>query len=361
MKECYLAKIKKVGKYVSFNAEISIAGRKIGPNQATYIIAEMSANHGQDLTRAKELVHAAKEAGADAIKLQTYTADTLTMDCKLPHFEAQGAWKGQYLYDLYKGAYMPWDFHGELLELADKIGITCFSSPFDKSAVDLLETYDSPAYKIASPEIIDHELIRYVASTGKPVIMSTGGATLNEIAQAVDIVREAGVSELCILKCTSTYPAPPETINLRTISHLADTFNCPVGLSDHTLGNYVPFASVACGASVIEKHFVMSKEDETADSFFSMTPEGLKDLITGVRQVEQALGRIYYPTEPSPYRRCLYTLREIKAGQVFTRDNVANLRPGGGELRPKDMGRVVGRKASRLLPRGTQLSWKDIG
>lgn len=345
---------------MSFKAEISISGRKIGPKQPVYVIAEMSANHGQDLARAKELVYAAKEAGADAIKLQTYTANTLTMNCKLPHFEAQGAWKGQYLYDLYKGAYMPWDFHQPLIELADRIGITCFSSPFDNTAVDLLESFDSPAYKIASPEIIDHELIRYVAKTGKPIIMSTGGATLAEITDAVNVAHQAGVKELCVLKCTSTYPAPPESINLRTINHLADSFHCPVGLSDHTLGNSIPIASVACGASVIEKHFVMSKDDNTADSFFSMTPDELTDLVSGVRQVEKALGKIHYPSESSPYRRCLYITADVKAGEMFTRDNVANLRPGGGELLPQHITHVIGQVASKNLVRGTQLRWQDL-
>lgn len=345
---------------MSFNAEISIAGRKIGPEQPAYIIAEMSANHGQDLNRAKELVYAAKEAGADAIKLQTYTADTLTMDCKQEHFQAQGAWRGQYLHDLYKGAYMPWHFHAPLFELAEKIGITCFSSPFDNSAVDLLDSLNAPAYKIASPELIDHELIEYTAKTGKPMIISTGGATLTEITEAVAVAQKAGVKELCILKCTSTYPAPPESINLRTINHLAQTFGCPVGLSDHTLGNAVPIASIACGAQVIEKHFVMSKEDETADSFFSMTPDQLADLVTGVRQVERALGKVHYPTEPSPHRRSLYVTKDVKAGELLNRDNVANLRPGGGALVPKDIQRVLGRSASHDLMRGTQLDWSDF-
>jgi len=345
---------------VTFKSEITIAGRKIGPEQPTYIIAEMSANHGQDLSRAKELVHAAKEAGADAIKLQTYTADTLTMDCKLPHFEAQGAWKGQYLYDLYKGAYMPWDFHNEIIELANKIGITCFSSPFDNSAVDLLESFDSPAYKIASPEIIDHELIRYVAKTGKPMIMSTGGATLAEIAEAVQIVESEGVTELCLLKCTSTYPAPAESINLRTIPHLGKSFQCPVGLSDHTLGNDVPLASVAFDACMIEKHFVMSKEDNTADSFFSMTPDELKALVSGVRQVEKAIGKVDYPLITSTTRRCLYATQDIQVGELFTRDNVANLRPGGGELMPKDIIRVLGKTSTQFLLRGSQLSWQHL-
>jgi pseudaminic acid synthase len=345
---------------VTFKSEITIAGQKVGPDQPTYIIAEMSANHGQCLSKAKELVYAAKEAGADAIKLQTYTADTLTMDCKLPHFEAQGAWQGQYLYDLYKGAYMPWDFHKEIIELANKIGITCFSSPFDNSAVDLLEGFDSPAYKIASPEIIDHELIRYVAKTGKPIIMSTGGATLAEIAEAVQVVEEEGVTELCLLKCTSTYPAPAESINLRTIPHLGQSFQCPVGLSDHTLGNDVPIASVAFGACVIEKHFVMSKDDNTADSFFSMTPEELKALVSGVRQVEKAIGKVDYPLETSTTRRCLYAIQDINVGEKLTRNNIANLRPGGGELMPKDIVKVLGKTSTQYLPKGTQLSWQHL-
>ncbi|MEM5549631.1 pseudaminic acid synthase [Pseudoalteromonas neustonica] len=345
---------------MAFNSEITINGRTIGSGYPVYIIAEMSANHGQDLEQAKALVRAAKEAGADAIKLQTYRADTLTMDCKLPHFEATGPWKGQYLYDLYEGAYMPWDFHAPLVQLANEIGITIFSSPFDDSAVDLLESLDSPAYKIASPELIDHALIRKVAATGKPMIMSTGGATLAEITDAVQVAEQAGVKELCVLKCTSTYPAPAESINLATIPHLADSFKCPVGLSDHTLGNDVPIASVAFGAHVIEKHFVLSKDDETADSFFSMTPDELKALIHGVRQVEKAIGTVYYPLKPSPNRRCLYTTKDIESGEVITVDNVANLRPGGGELAPKELPNVIGRKARLFLPRGTQLCWQDM-
>jgi len=345
---------------MAFNSEIIIDGRKIGPGHPVYIIAEMSANHGQNLEQAKALVRAAKEAGADAIKLQTYRADTLTMDCKLPHFEATGPWQGQYLYDLYEGAYMPWDFHAPLIQLANEIGITIFSSPFDDSAVDLLESFDSPAYKIASPELIDHELIRKVAATGKPMIMSTGGATLAEITDAVQVAEQAGVKELCVLKCTSTYPAPAESINLATIPHLADSFKCPVGLSDHTLGNDVPIASVAFGAHVIEKHFVLSKDNETADSFFSMTPDELKALIHGVRQVEKAIGTIHYPLKPSPNRRCLYTTKDVASGDVLTIDNVANLRPGGGELAPKELPNVIGRKARLFLPRGTQLCWQDM-
>lgn len=346
---------------MSFKSHFEIDGKRIGEGQPTYIIAEMSANHGQCLNKAKELVQAAKEAGADAIKLQTYTADTLTLDCQLPHFEAQGAWQGQYLHDLYKGAYMPWDFHAELYALAAKIGITIFSSPFDKSAVDLLAELDSPAYKIASPELIDHQLIRDAAATGKPVIMSTGGATLAEIAESVRVAKTAGVKELCLLKCTSTYPAPADSINLRTINHLGQSFNCPVGLSDHTLGNDIPIASVATGACMIEKHFVMSKDDETADSFFSMTPDELEKLVFGVRQVELALGTIHYPTEPSTARRCLYAIKDIKAGEVMSPENVGNYRPGGGELMPKDLPSILGRQATSNIPRGTQLAWNMIG
>ncbi|MBQ4849025.1 pseudaminic acid synthase [Pseudoalteromonas sp. MMG012] len=345
---------------MAFNNEIEINGRKIGPGHPVYIIAEMSANHGQDLEQAKALVRAAKDAGADAIKLQTYTADTLTMDCQLAHFEATGPWQGQYLYDLYQSAYMPWEFHQPLIELADEVGITIFSSPFDASAVELLEGFDSPAYKIASPELIDHELIRKVAKTGKPIIMSTGGATLSEITESVEVAKMAGATEVVVLKCTSTYPAPAETINLATIPHLADMFQCPVGLSDHTLGNDVPIASVGFGVHIIEKHFVLSKDDETADSFFSMTPDDLEQLVHGVRQVEKAIGSIHYPDMPSSNRRCVYVTSDINKGGVLNYSNIAQMRPGGGEIAPKKLPYVIGKKASRFLARGTQLAWQDM-
>lgn len=346
---------------MSFKNEIKIGEHLIGENNSVFIIAEMSANHGQDLSKAKELVYAAKESGADAIKLQTYRADTLTMRSNQDHFFINdGPWKGQYLYDLYEHAYMPWEFHEPLFELASSLGITCFSSPFDFSAVDLLEQFDPPAYKIASPELIDHELIRYVAKTGKPIILSTGGATLTEISEAVDVARKAGVKELCILKCTSTYPAPPESINLRTIGHLAETFGCPVGLSDHTLGNAIPIASVAAGAQVIEKHFVLDKKDETADSFFSMTPNELKSLVSDVRQVEAAMGKIHYPKEPSNKRRCVYAAKNIEAGHIITRDDLIQMRPGEGEIQPKEIPHIIGKKAKKALEKGAQLSWSDF-
>ena len=340
--------------------EIVINDVSIGSNRPCYIIAEMSANHGQSLSKAKELIYAAKEAGADAIKLQTYTADTLTMDCKLPHFEAQGAWKGQYLYDLYKGAYMPWDFHAPLVELANKLGITCFSSPFDSSAVDLLESLDTPAYKIASPELIDHQLIMRVAQTGKPLILSTGGATLAEIAEAVKIAQNSGAQSIAILKCTSAYPAPPESINLKTIPHLKSAFGVPVGLSDHTIGNSVAIASIAMGASIIEKHLVLDKEDNTADSFFSMNPDELKQLVVGVRQVEKAIGDVFYPYEGSSARRCVYLVKDVQAGEVLTMDHIAQMRPGGGPIAPKELKYVLGRQAAKAMSRGKQLTWEDL-
>ncbi|MCF6434698.1 MULTISPECIES: pseudaminic acid synthase [Pseudoalteromonas] len=345
---------------MTFKTEFQIANTFVGHQHPCYVIAEMSANHGQSLTKAKELVYAAKESGADAIKLQTYTADTLTMDCKLPHFEATGPWQGQYLYDLYKKAYMPWDFHAELFELAQKLGLTCFSSPFDKTAVDLLEQFDAPAYKIASPELIDHQLIRDVAATKKPVIMSTGGATLAEIANAVKVAHDAGVTELALMKCTSTYPAPANSINLRTIAHMREAFGCPVGLSDHTLGNDVPLASVAVGACMIEKHFVMDKKDETADSFFSMTPDELAALVHGVRQIEQAMGTVHYPSEPSKARRCVYIIKDVAAGEVLTEKHVAQMRPGGGEIMPEALPTIIGRTTRKALARGTQLAWGDL-
>ena len=343
-----------------FKKEFKIADTWVGHDHPCYIIAEMSANHGQCLNKAKELVHAAHEAGADAIKLQTYTADTLTMDCKLPHFEATGPWQGQYLHDLYKTAYMPWDFHAELFELSAKLGLTCFSSPFDKSAVDLLAQLDAPAYKIAPPELIDHQLIRDVAATGKPVIMSTGGATLVEIAEAVKVAEDAGVTELALMKCTSTYPAPAETINLRTIPHMQQAFQCPVGLSDHTLGNDVPLASVAVGGCMIEKHFVLDKTDNTADSFFSMTPSELQALVHGVRQIEKALGKVDYPSVASKARRCVYIIKDIKAGEQLSPEHLRQMRPGGGEIMPKELPNLIGRTVNKELRCGTQLSWSDL-
>lgn len=341
--------------------QFKIDGRVVGDNSPTYIIAEMSANHGQDLEKAKDLVYAAKEAGADAIKLQSYRADTLTMDCKSDHFFIkEGMWKGQYLYDLYESAHMPWEWHEILISLSRKIGITCFSSPFDVSSIELLESLNVPAYKIASPEIIDIPLIRRVAQTGKPLIISTGSATIAEINEALDVATTEGAEEIALLKCTSTYPAPPNMTNLKTIPHMSDCFRAPVGLSDHTLGIAVPIASVAFGACLIEKHFVLSKEDDTADSFFSLTPDELKLMVDSVRIAKEAVGEVCYPMKSNNKRRALYAARDIAAGEILSVENIVNLRPGG-ELLPKELQTVIGRKAQTDIARGTPLKWEMIG
>ncbi|MEA3381896.1 MAG: pseudaminic acid synthase [Pseudomonadota bacterium] len=343
-----------------FNPDFQIGSKKVGFNHPCYIVAEMSANHGQDINRAKELVHAANEAGADAIKLQTYTPDTLTMKSDLAHFKASGPWSGQSLYSLYQTAHMPWWFHNELFELSNSLGLTCFSSPFDKTALDLLVELNAPAYKIASPEIIDHQLIRDVASTGKPIIISTGGATLAEINEAVDIVSSAGCNDLCLMKCTSAYPAPDDSINLSTISDLKARFDCPVGFSDHTLGNEIALASVVAGACMIEKHFTLKKSDNTADSFFSMTPDELADLVKSVRRVEKAIGSVKYSETPSAERRCVYVVEDVSAGEVLTAKHLRQMRPGGGEIMPKELPQLIGKVVNKPLSAGRQLSWDDI-
>ncbi|SVD91562.1 uncharacterized protein METZ01_LOCUS444416, partial [marine metagenome] len=249
---------------MTFKQQFEIDGRLVGEGCPTYVIAEMSANHGNDLNKAIEIIKKAKECGADAIKIQTYTADTLTIDCRTKAFEAKGAWEGMYLYDLYSNASMPWEWTEKLQKVAKEEEITLFSSPFDFSSIELLEKLNMPAYKIASPEMIDLPLVRRVAQTGKPIIMSTGGATLEQINEAVAIMIEENVKDLAILKCTSEYPAPPSRINLKTIQNLKDIFKCTVGLSDHTLGSAIPIASVAFGASIIEKHFIINRDDDTA-------------------------------------------------------------------------------------------------
>ncbi len=341
---------------MTFSESLEIDGKAIGPGHPTYIIAEMSANHGNDLGRARDIVHAAKAAGADAIKLQTYTADTLTLDCRSEHFFLQeGPWRGQYMHDLYAYAMTPWEWHAELMELAASIDLTCFSSPFDPSSVDFLQELQVPAYKIASPEIIELPLIRQVAATGKPVIISTGSATREEIQEAVAAVAAAGGSQLCLLKCTASYPAPPESMNLNTIPDMRDQFGCPVGLSDHTMGFAVPVASVALGACMIEKHFVLNRDDETADSFFSMTPDEFATMVESVRTVEKALGEVSYPHDSLGTRRTLYAVSDIRKGELFTPANVRSLRPGGGLL-PKMIDAVIGKQATGDIERGTPLT-----
>lgn len=345
---------------------MTINGRTIGVGHPTYIIAELSANHNHDYQAAVDLVHAAHEAGADAIKMQTYTADTLTIDSHRQYFQiGKGTiWEGKNLYQLYGEAYTPWDWQPKLKELTNKLGLDWFSTPFDFSAVDFLEELDVPVHKIASFEIVDLPLIERVGKTGKPVIMSTGMASLAEIAEAVDTLRKAGTTDLCLLKCTSSYPALPETMNLRTIPHLAEAFSVPSGLSDHTLGVAVPVASVAMGACVIEKHFTMSRDIEGPDSKFSLEPHEFKEMVDSVRMAEQALGQVHYGLSDSEqssrvFRRSLFIVKDIKKGEPLTTENVRSIRPGHG-LPPKHLEEVIGRVASEDIERGTPLEWRYV-
>ena len=328
-----------------------------------FIVAELSANHAQDLNLAKETIYAIKEAGADAVKLQTYTPDTMTIDSRKEYFLIkQGTlWDGKTFYDLYKEAYTPWEWHAELKELAEKLGLLFFSTPFDKTAVDFLEDLNVPIYKIASFEITDIPLIEYVASKGKPVIISTGIATLSDIEEAVNACRRVGNDQIVLLKCVSAYPAPLEDVNLRTIPNMAETFGCIVGLSDHTLGISVPVAAVALGARVIEKHFILSKDIDSPDREFSLTPEEFGQMVKAIREVEKALGRVSYElTEKMKkgreFARSLFVVKDMKKGEIFTEENVRSIRPGYG-LHPKYLKDILGRRARRDIEKGTPLSW----
>ncbi|PAW77384.1 MAG: pseudaminic acid synthase [Verrucomicrobia bacterium Tous-C9LFEB] len=345
---------------------ITIQGRPIGTGHPVYIIAEMSANHNHSYDSAVEILHAAQANGADAIKLQTYTPDTITLNCRTPDFMVgKGSlWEGKNLYDLYGEAYMPWEWQPRLKLEADKIGIPLFSSPFDFSAVDFLETMQVPAYKIASFELVDLPLIRKVAATGKPLIMSTGMATEEEIHDAVQAAREAGAQELALLKCTSAYPAPPEEMNLRTIAHLAQTFGLPVGLSDHTMETLAAIASVALGGCIIEKHFTMSRSIPGPDSAFSLEPDEFKKMVDAIRTTEKTLGHVSYESSEKEkanrvFRRSLYVSAPIKAGEIFTEQNVRSVRPAHG-LAPKHIGSILGKRAACDLNLGTPLNWNLI-
>ena len=342
---------------------MEINGRKIGAAYAPYIIAEMSANHNGSLDRAFKIIKMAKDAGADAVKLQTYRADTMTLNVDHPRFRVQGdnPWDGDHLYDLYERAETPWEWHQELFDYAKEIGITIFSSPFDASAVELLESLHAPAYKIASFELVDHDLIRCCAATGKPLIMSTGMATIAEIAEAVDVAREAGATALAVLKCTSAYPAPFETINLRTIANMAETFSIIPGLSDHSMGVGIPVAATALGANIIEKHVTLSRSDGGVDSSFSLEPDELTQLVNETRNAHLALGCVTYvkgelETSFKKYRRSLFIIRDLPAGHVLTCDDVAALRPGDG-LAPKFMDVIIGRSLRASVKRGDPVSW----
>lgn len=332
-------------------------------SKQVFIIAELSANHGNDIEIAKQTIKAAKDSGADAIKLQTYTPDTITIDCQNNFFQlTQGTiWDGRTLYDLYKEAYMPWEWHKELMNYAKELDIICFSSPFDHTAVDLLESLEVPAYKIASFEITDLPLIKYVASKRKPIIISTGIATMQEIEEAVNTCRQVGNDDIILLKCTSAYPANIEDANLLTMQNMKETFRVQVGLSDHTLGITVPVVSVALGAKVIEKHFILDKGIGGPDASFSLDPKEFKAMVDAVRDAEKALGTVDYALtdkkkKSREFSRSLFVIKNIKAGEAFTSENIRSIRPGYG-LSPKHIESVFQRKAKIDIERGTPVSW----
>ncbi|MCJ7656087.1 MAG: pseudaminic acid synthase [Dehalococcoidia bacterium] len=345
---------------------IEINGRKIGTGFPVYIVAELSANHRQKFNEAARLIAAAKEAGADAVKLQTYTPDTLTIKCNAPEFRISGGtlWDGKTLYDLYSEAYMPWEWQPKLKKLADNLGIDLFSSPFDKTAVDFLGGIGVPAYKVASFEIVDIPLIEYIASKGKPVIISTGMATQDEIDEAIQAARRGGAGQIALLKCTSAYPASPEEMNLRAIPDMARKFKVPVGLSDHTLGIAMPVAAVALGACIIEKHFTLSRSIPGPDSAFSLEPDEFRTMVEAVRTAEKALGKISYKSSEQEaksrvFLRSLFVVKDIQKGEVFTEENVRSIRPGYG-LHPRHLKEVLGKRAARDIQLGTPLNWELV-
>ncbi|NLK12948.1 MAG: pseudaminic acid synthase [Candidatus Phytoplasma sp.] len=331
-----------------------------------FIIAELSANHGHDINIAKASIKAAKEAGADAIKTQTYTADTLTIDCDNEYFKLDSGtiWDGRTLYDLYSEAYTPWEWHRELMEYAKEIGITFFSTPFDKTAVDFLEELNVPAYKIASFEFIDIPLIEYIASKGKPIIMSTGLATLKDIEDAINACKRKGNDQIILLKCTSSYPAKVEDANLLTLPNMKETFGVEVGLSDHTLSMAVPIVSVALGAKVIEKHFILDKNIGGPDASFSLDKNEFKQMVDAVRDAEKSLGIVDYSmTEDKKNNkilgRSLFVVKDLKVGDIFTEENIRSIRPGYG-LAPKHLGDIIGKRSNQDLKKGTPMSWEYV-
>jgi N-acetylneuraminate synthase len=348
-------------------ATISIAGRLIGEGRPVYVIAEISANHNQSFEQAVRLIEAAKEAGADAVKLQTYTPDTMTLRSDREYFRIGGGtlWDGKTLYDLYGEAYTPWEWHPELKEIANRLSVDLFSTPFDSTAVDFLESIGTPAHKIASFEIVDIPLIQRVAGTGKPMIISTGMASLEEIDEAVTAARNAGAHEIALLKCTSAYPAPPAEMHLRTIADLCKRFGVPVGLSDHTIGIAVPVAAVAAGASIVEKHITLSRAVPGPDSAFSLEPQEFKEMVSAIRTAEQALGTVHYGVSGQEarsrvFRRSLFVTQDLRAGEAFGPHNVRAIRPAHG-LHPRHLETVLGRRAARDIPAGTPLAWDMLG
>jgi len=343
--------------------EIKIGTRAVGDGHPVFVIAELSANHGQDLGRARELVHLAAEAGADAVKLQTYTPDTLTIDSDRPPFViGEGTpWAGRTLYELYGEAYTPWEWHEALRDDAEAAGVQFLSSPFDTTAVDFLEDLGVPAFKIASFELVDLALVEYAASRGKPLILSTGMATTDEIDEAVAVARAAGAGDVALLRCNSAYPASPEEMDLRTITDMRKRWTVPVGLSDHTLGVSAASTAIALGATVVEKHLTLMRSEPGPDSAFSLEPAEFAHLVRVIREVEATLGSVRYGPSARErsslvFRRSLFVVRDVRAGEVFTDENVRAIRPGDG-LAPKDLARVLGRRAALDIERGTPLSW----
>lgn len=335
-------------------------------NERVFIIAELSANHGHDINIAKATIKAAKEAGADAIKIQTYTADTLTIDCDKECFKLNSGtiWDGRTLYDLYSDAYTPWEWQMELMEFAKGLGLIFLSTPFDKTAVDFLEELNIPVYKVASFEIMDIPLIEYIASKGKPIIISTGIATLRDIEEAIEACKRVGNNQIILLKCTSSYPAKIEDANLMTIPNMRETFGVEVGVSDHTLGITIPIVSIALGVKVIEKHFILDKLIGGPDSSFSLMPHEFKQMVDSVRDAEKALGIVDYSMNEKKKNnrllgRSLFVVNNIKAGEVFTERNIRSIRPGNG-LHPKYYNDIIGKKSNTDIERGTPLDWKYV-
>ena len=346
---------------------VKIAGREVGRGKPVYIVAELSANHNQNFDQAVRILHAAKEAGADAVKLQTYTADTITLRSDKECFRIAGGtlWDGRLLHDLYQEAFTPWEWQPKLKEIAGELGMHLFSSAFDDSAVDFLERMSVPAHKVASFELVDIGLIRKMARTGKPLIMSTGMASEAEISEAVEAARGAapgnGPAQIALLKCTSAYPAPPKEANLITIPELARRFGCPAGLSDHTMGIAVPVASVALGACIIEKHLCLRRADGGPDGAFSLEPEEFKAMVEAVRTAEKALGSVQFGAGPREtnslkFRRSLFVVEDMKKGEFFTKQNVRSIRPADG-LHPRHLNEVLGKRAACDVERGTPLGW----
>jgi pseudaminic acid synthase len=345
--------------------QIKIGQRNIGMGSPVYVIAELSANHHQKLGEAVKIIRAAKDAGADAIKLQTYTADTMTISSNRPEFLIEGTiWNGKNLHDLYKEAYTPWEWQPRLKQAANDLGLDLFSTPFDATAVDFLEQMNVPAYKLASFELVDIPLIRKMARTGKPLIMSTGMSTVEEIEEAVHAARGTGAMEIALLKCTSAYPATAEEMNLRTIPELSRRFDVPAGLSDHTMGTAIPVAAVALGACIIEKHLTLSRAEPGPDSTFSLEPQEFKAMVDAVRVAEKALGHVHFgfganEASSRAFRRSLFVVRDVKSGETFTPENVRAIRPGYG-LHTRHLSEVLGRQAACDIERGTPLRWELV-